>query len=116
MKRRSLPLLMLMALKRNVDLKSIGASNDSFQRFCTDKVDCTSQTPDLCALKCVAAAAAEKESRDTATVDLPEFSLQTEANKEDEPLIIKLTGAVALLLVEYDEIKWRKHLRRENGK
>ena len=48
-------------------------------------------------------------------VDLPSFFLQTEED-EDEQIILRLTGAVALLLVESDEAKWRKHLKRENGK
>ena len=56
-----------------------------------------------------------KEARDTATVDLQGFFLQTEEDK-DEQIIIMLTGAVALLLVESDNAKWRKHLKRENGK
>ena len=56
-----------------------------------------------------------KESRDAATVDLPGFFLQTEADKDNQ-LILKLTGAVAILLVEADEDKWRKHLQKENGK
>ena len=60
-------------------------------------------------------AVAAKEGRDTGTVDLPGFFLQTEANEDDEPIIVKFTGAMSLLLVECDE-RWRKHLRRENGK
>ena len=47
MKRRALPLLMFMSLKINGDLKSRGAANGSFQRAHTDKVDCTSPTPDF---------------------------------------------------------------------
>ena len=54
-----------------------------------------------------------KEDRDTATTCLPSFFSQTEAEDDDEPIIMKFTGAVALLLVERDE-RWRKHLRREN--
>ena len=80
MKWRVLPLLMLMMLKRNGDLKSRGTANGSFQIVHTDKVDFTSPTPDFYALKHVVAVAA-KESLDAATVDLPAFFLQIEANK-----------------------------------
>ena len=51
------------------------------------------------------------EDRDNATADLPSFFLQTEARKDDEPVMIKFTVAVALLLVDCDE-RWKKHLRR----
>ena len=54
-----------------------------------------------------------KECRDVATVDLPAFSLQTD---QDTLIILKLTGAVALLLVDSDPDKWQKHLRKDNGK
>ena len=47
---------------------------------------------------------------------MPGFFLQTEDDEEDEPVILKLTGAVALLLVESNLTKWRKHLKREKGK
>lgn len=47
-----------------------------------------------------------------ATVDLPGFFLQTE---QDKRLLLKLTGAVAALLVESDPRKWSKHLRVEDG-
>ena len=101
MNRRALSLLMFMMLKRNGDLNSRGAANGSFQLVFTDKVDCASSTPSFYALKHVAAVVA-KESLDTATVNLQVFFLQTKANKEDKPAIIKLTGAVVLLLVEFD--------------
>ena len=103
-----------MILKRNGDLKSRGVANGSLQRLYTNKDDCSSPTPDLCAFKYIIAVIA-KEGRDCATVDLPGFFLQTEADKNN-PLILKLTGAVAILLVEADGEKWRPHLQRENGK
>ena len=55
-----------------------------------------------------------KESRYGATVDLPNFFLQTE--QENENVLLKLTVALALLLVECDPVRWRKHLQKENGK
>ena len=63
-----------------------------------------------------AEAVAAKQSRDAGTVDLLAFFLQTKSNEEEKLLIIKLTGEVFLLLVECDESKWRKILRKENGK
>jgi hypothetical protein len=38
--------------------------------------------------------------------------LQTD---QEELILLKVNGAVALLLVESDP-KWKKHLRKENGK
>ena len=31
-------------------------------------------------------------------------------------MLLKLTGSVAMLLVESNRAKWEKHLKRENGK
>ena len=50
-----------------------------------------------------------REGSDIATVDLPGFFLQTD---QDEMLLLKLTGSVALMLIEVDS-KWKKHLRKE---
>ena len=110
---KSLPTLALIVLKRSGEIKSRGVVNGSYERLCTDKIDCTSPTPDFYALKHVCATD-EKEDRDVATIDLPGFFLKTEAEEGDDT-IVKLAGAVVLLLVECAE-KWRKHLRRENGK
>ena len=73
----------------------------------------SSPTPDFYAFKYVVATIA-KEGRDIATIDLPGFFLQTEQEKDSE-IILRLTGSVAILLVESDEKKWKKHLRREKG-
>lgn len=101
-------------MERNRDFKSRGVSNGSLQRLYTNKDDCASPTPDFYAFRYIIAMIA-KEGRDCATVDLPGFFLQTEAD-ENDPLILKLTGAVAILLVESDEEKWRPNLQKENGK
>ena len=82
--------------------------------MCTDKNEVSSPTPDFYSIKHVCGVAA-KEDRDTGTVDFPGFFLQTEANDDDEPLLIKLTGAIALLLVESDIDKWKKHLKERMG-
>ena len=103
-KKKALPLLMFMVMKRNGTLKSRGVENGSKQRVHIDKNEVSSPTPDFCSLK-HACAVASKEGRNTGTVDLPSFFLQTEANEDDEPIIIKVTEVVALLLVECDPIK-----------
>ena len=49
---------------------------------------------------------------------MPGFFLHTEQEKtddKDKELLLKLTGAVAILLVESDESKWKQHLQKENG-
>jgi hypothetical protein len=110
-KDKALPILMFMVLKRNGLLKTRGCANGSVQRLYTNKEDVSSPTPDFYAFKFVCAVIA-REGRDAASVDLPGFFLQTD---QDELILLKLTGAVALLLVESDP-KWKKHLRKENGK
>ena len=111
-KDKALPLLALMIVKRNGITKTRGVTNGKHQKLYSDS-DCSSPTPDFYALKHVCVSS--KEDRDAATMDFPGFFLQAEADEDDEPMIIKLTGAVALFLVECDE-QWRKYLRRENGK
>ena len=54
-----------------------------------------------------------REERDAATVDLPGLFLQTD---QDKLILLKVTGAEALFLVESNPNKWRKHLQKENGK
>ena len=95
-------------------LKSRGCANGSYQYVCTEKSKVSSPTPDFFTFK-YACAIIAKESRDVATVDLPGFFLQTEMEGEDK-ILLKITGAVALLLVESNKQKWRKHLVKENGK
>jgi len=114
MKDKALPLLLFMVLKRTGDLKTRGVAAGNRQRLYTDKNDCSSPTPDHFAFRYLCAVFA-KEGRDVATVNLPSFFLQTE-NEGDEPVLLKITGAVALLLVESNPSKWKKHLRKENGK
>ena len=117
MKDRALPILMFMIMKRNGMLKSRGVANGSLQRLYTNKDDCSSPTPDFYAFKYIIAVIA-KEGRDCATVDLPGFFLQTEQEKtddKDKELLLKLTGVVAILLVESDTDKWKQHLHKENG-
>ena len=110
-KDKALPILMFMVLKRNGSLKTRGCANGSVQRLYTNKEDVSSPTPDFYAFKFICAVIA-REGRDAASVDLPGFFLQTD---QDELILLKVTGAVALLLVESDP-KWKKHLRKENGK
>jgi hypothetical protein len=111
-KDKALPILMFMVMKRNGLLKTRGCANGSVQRLYTNKEDVSSPTPDFYAFKFIAAVIA-REGRDVASVDLPGFFLQTD---QDEKILLKVTGAVALLLVESEPDKWRKHLRKENGK
>ena len=114
MKDKALPLLMFIVIKRNGELKSHECTNGSYQRVCTEKSKVSSPTLDFYTFKYICAVIA-KESRNVATVDLPGFFLQTEI-KRDDKFLLKIIGAVALLLVESNTEKWRKHLVKENGK
>ena len=111
-KRNALPILMFMVEKRDGSIKTRGCADGRVQRLWTDSHDVSSPTPAIEALKYVLAICA-MEKRDVASFDLPAQFLQTEM---DELLFLKLTGAVALLLVESDPIRWKKHLRTENGR
>ena len=51
MKRRALPLLMFVAMKRNGDLKTRGCVYGGCQRPNTDKAECSSPTTDFFAFK-----------------------------------------------------------------
>ena len=51
MKDRFLPLLILMVMKREGDIKSIEVANGSFQRLHAEKSYCSSSTPDLYSFK-----------------------------------------------------------------
>ena len=115
MKDKALFILMLVIMKRNGEIKSRGYTNGSCQRVCIDKNEHTSPALEFCSVK-HARGVVGKEQRGTATVGLPYFFLQIIAYDDDVPLFVKLTGAVDLLLVESDEYKWRKKLRRENIK
>ena len=98
---KALPILMFMVLKRNGLLKTRECTNGSVQRLYTNKADVSSPTPDFYSFKFIAAVIA-REGRDVAIVDLPGFFSQTD---QDEKIILKVTGAVALLLVESDSAK-----------
>ena len=78
-------------------------ANGSLQRVYTNKDNCPSPTPNFYASKYIIVVIA-KEGRDCTTVDLPGFFLQTE-QEENSNLLLKLTGQVAVLLVESDEYK-----------
>ena len=111
-KDKALSILMFMILKRNGLLKTRGCANGSVQRLYTSKEEVSSPTPDIYAFKFIYAVIA-REGRDVAAVDLPGFFLQTD---QDKLILLKVTGAVALLLIESNPNKWRKHLQKENGK
>jgi hypothetical protein len=98
-------------VKRIIETR--GCANGSVQRLYPNKADMSSPAPDFYALKFITAVIA-REGRCVATVDLSKFFLQTD---QDEKILLKVSGAVTLLLVvESEPDKWRKHLRKEHGK
>ena len=105
----SLPILMFMTMKRDGTLKTRGCADGRPQRLWTNKQDVSSPTPAIECIKYILAIIAFKR-RDVASFDLPAQFLQTEMN---ELLHLRITGAVALLLVESDPKRWKKHLRNE---
>ena len=111
-KKMALPILMFMIMKRNGELKTRGCADGRPQRLWTDKATVSSPTPAIECIKYILAVIAF-EKRDVASFDLPAQFLQTEM---DELIHLRITGAVALLLVESDPERWQKHLRRERGR
>ena len=103
---------MFMVLKRNDEINTRGVADGSAQRVYTNKDDYSSPTPDFYAFKDICAVIA-LEGRYTSTVDLPGFFLQT---KQDELIMLRLTGAVALMITNTEPDKWKKHLRKEDGR
>ena len=69
----------------------------------TNKDDYSSPIPDFFAFKYLYAVFA-KEGRDIVMIDLPGFFLQIE-NEGEELVLLKITGAAALLLVESNSDK-----------
>ena len=110
-KDKALPILMFMILRRNGILKTRGCANGSVQILYTRKEEILSPTPDFYAFKFICTVIA-REGRDVTTVDLPGFFLQTD---QDKRILLKVTGAVALLLVDSDPSKWKKHLQKESN-
>ena len=88
---------MHMVIKRNVDFKTRGCANSIFQRAHTDKNECSSPTPCLCAFRFLCGEINEEE-RDVAAADLPGFFLQTERDGKDL-ILLKLIGAIVSLLI-----------------
>jgi hypothetical protein len=93
-------------------LKTRGCADGRPQRLWTNKQDVSSPTPAIECIKYILAIIAF-ERRDVASFDLPAQFLQTEMK---ELLHLRITGAVALLLVESDPKRWKKHLRNEQGR
>ena len=100
---------MFMILKRDGKLKSRGCADGRPQRLWTSKQEVPSPTPAVETLKYVLAFIA-LEDRDAATFDLPAQFLQTDM---EELLYLEVTGALALLVVEYDPDRWSPLLRKE---
>ena len=115
MKKRAILILMLIVAKRNRIIKSRSVAHSRYQHIYMSREKCSSRTPDFYAFKFIYEVIA-KEERDIGSADLPEFFLQRDTDDDNDPMLIKLTGAVTLLLIESDRKKWSKHLKRENGK
>ena len=105
-------MIIIMEMKCNSDIELRGCSNRRFRRLRTNKCECSSPVPDLCLSK-YDYVIAEKEKIDKVAYDLPSFFLKNELNKNEEVLLLKLTGTVVLLPIESNQVKWRKHLKRE---
>ena len=79
-----------------------------------EKIGCISPVPGNFSFKHIHSAI-EKEERDVTTVYFPVFFLYIESKDEDS-LFLKMSGSVALFLLESDQNKWRKHVVKDNGK
>ena len=98
MKAKALPLLILMVSKQNSYLKTLGISNESYHRICTNKSEFCSAAPNHYSFKHDCGTIA-KEKRDALTVDFLGFFDQTK-RKDKALLLFNLMGVLCLLLVE----------------
>ena len=108
-KKQALPILMFMLLKQDGRLKSRGCTDRHPRRLWTTKQEVSLPTPAFEALKYVFAIIG-LEACDVTSFALSAQFLQTDM---DEVLYLKITGALALLLVEYDRDPWGKYLQKE---
>ena len=114
MRDKALLLLILMIMKQNGDENSRDCSHWRYEWAHTNEIKCRSPTPDFDAFKWACTIVAT-ENRHAEIACLPVLFLQNERDEKDEPLLLKFTGVVELLLVELDEARWRYHLIRENS-
>ena len=102
-----------MIMKKDGTLKSQGCIDGRPQWLWTKKEDVASPTPPATeSLKFILALIAN-EDRDAASFDLPGQFLQTDM---EETLYLKLSGAIALLLVKSDPNRRKNHLWKEHGR
>ena len=112
-KKEALPILLFLTMKRDGEtVKGRACADGRKQRLWTKKEDVSSPTIAFEALLYTLMIDA-MEGRDVATIDLPGHFLQTDM---DEKLILKIQGALAMLLVEMNPSRWKKHLRHERGR
>ena len=102
-----------MTTKYNRDLKSRGYTNKSMKRLHIDKNKYLLPNLDFYSIK-YAYTVAIKEGRDIVLVF--QDSSFKQSRKDDKLLLLKLMGAVALLLVESNEVKWYEYLQYKNRK
>ena len=96
-KKEALPILLFLTMKRDGEtVKGRACADGRKQRLWTKKEDVSSPTIAFEALLYTLMIDA-MEGRDVATIDLPGHFLQTDM---DEKLILKIQGALAMLLVE----------------
>ena len=97
-KKFALNVLMFMTQKRDGKIKSRGCVDGRPQRLWTNKEDVSSPTPHIESVKYTCGIDAA-EGRHVVIADLKGFFLQTET---DKPIILKISGKLALALVEFD--------------
>jgi len=111
-KRLALPILLFLTEKRNGDIKGRLCADGRKQRVWMVKTDTKSPTVATEALFYLFMIDAY-EDRTVATVDLPGHFLQTPMEGR---LILRIDSDLALILVEINPAKWKKHLKRVHGK
>jgi hypothetical protein len=106
-KRNALPILLFLTMKRDGTVKGRACADGRKQRIWTTKEDSSSPTIAIEALFYTLMIDA-LERRHVATCDIPGHFLQTDMEGR---LILRIDGALALLLVEIDPKRWKKHLK-----
>ena len=107
-KKQALLILMFILLKHDEKLKSRGCADGHPQCLWTTKQEVSSPIPAFEVLKYILTII-DLVARDVTSFDLLAQFLQIDM---DEILHLKITGAFALLLIEYDKERWNKHFRK----
>ena len=116
-KKRALESLIFLVEKRDGRVKGRTCANGSVQRDWVDKKDASSPTAYMESIMLTATIDAEEE-RDVATIDIPNFFIQTPVERKpgEDKIILKIRGVLVDMLMQMDPELYGPLIVYENGK